>query len=109
MAAIPKAAKPRTKAAMNKVISEITGLPASQVNDVLETLREVVLDDLSPDGVGSVTVAGLIKIDVVATKATEKRMGRNPATGEPIEIPAKMANDRGKLRTRALKPLREVL
>ena len=109
MAGIPRAAKPRTKGEMNKAIAEATGVPARQVSEVIDALRTAVLQDLGRSGVGSVTVAGLVKIDVVETKSTKKRMGRNPATGEAIQIPAKRARKRGKLRTRALKPLREVL
>lgn len=114
MADIPKAEKPRTKAQMVKDIAAATELPPKDVGKVLDALQEVILHDLAPSRgrakrAGSVTVAGLVKIDVVEQKATKKRMGRNPATGEEIEIAAKPYKKRGKVRVRALKTLKDVL
>lgn len=102
-------AKPKTKAQMAKAISDETGHPVQEVNDVLEVLAEIVLEDLSEGGPGSATLAGLVKVDVVAQTARPERQGRNPATGESITIAARPALDRGKVRVRALKRLRDVL
>lgn len=101
--------KPKTKAQMAKAIEAKTDIRSQDVNEVLDALAEVVLEDLSVGGPGSVTVAGLIKVDVVAQTARPEREGRNPATGETITIAARPALDRGKVRVRALKRLRDVL
>ncbi len=102
-------AKPKTKAQMAKAIEAKTDIASRDVNEVLDALAEVVLEDLAADGPGSVTVAGLLKVDIVAQTARPEREGRNPATGETITIAARPALDRGKVRVRALKRLRDVL
>ena len=102
-------AKPKTKAQMAKAIVAKTNIASRDVNEVLDALAEVVLEDLAVDGPGSVTVAGLLKVDIVAQTARPEREGRNPATGETITIAARPALDRGKVRVRALKRLRDVL
>lgn len=101
--------KPKTKAQMAKAIESKTNIASRDVNEVLDALAEVVLEDLSVGGPGSVTVAGLIKVDILAQTARPEREGRNPATGEAITIAARPALDRGKVRVRALKRLRDVL
>ena len=101
--------KPKTKAQMAKAIEAKTDIRSSDVNEVLDALAEVVLEDLSTSGPGSATLAGLIKVDIVAQTARPERQGRNPATGETITIAARPAQDRGKVRVRALKRLRDVL
>lgn len=102
-------AKPKTKAQMAKAIEAKTNIASRDVNEVLDALAEVVLEDLALDGPGSVTVAGLLKVDIVAQTARPEREGRNPATGETITIAARPQLDRGKVRVRALKRLRDVL
>lgn len=109
MSKFQKVEKPRTKAQTIAAIAEATELPKADVATVLETLNDLILNDLRRGGIGSVALPGLIKIDIVAQKATKAREGRNPATGEPIMIPAKRAKTRGKIRVRALKTLKDVL
>ena len=114
MADIPKAEKPRTKAQMIKDIAAVSEVPAKDVARVMDALGEIVLYDLAPSRgrskrAGAVTVAGLVKIDIAEQKARSKRMGRNPATGEELEIAARPAKKRGKVRVRALKTLRDIL
>lgn len=101
--------KPKTKAQMAKAIEAKTNIRSRDVNEVLDALADVVMEDLSDGGPGSVTLAGLIKVDIVAQTARPEREGRNPATGETITIAARPAIDRGKVRVRALKRLRDVL
>ncbi len=101
--------KPKTKAQMAKAIEERIGIASRDVSEVLDALADVVLEDLSDSGPGSVTVAGLIKVDIVAQTARPERQGRNPATGAAITIAARPALERGKVRVRALKRLRDVL
>ena len=101
--------RPKTKAQIARAIAEKTGYTNGEVNVVLDALGDLVIEDLSPGGPGSVTVAGLIKVDVVPQTARPERQGRNPATGEAITIAARPAVERGKVRVRALKRLRDVL
>ncbi len=101
--------RPKTKAQIARALAEKTGFTNGEVAVVLDALGDLVIEDLSPDGPGSVTVAGLIKVDVVAQTARPERQGRNPATGEAITIAARPAVERGKVRVRALKRLRDVL
>ncbi len=101
--------RPKTKAQIARALAEKTGFTNGEVTVVLDALGDLVIEDLSPDGPGSVTVAGLIKVDVVAQTARPERQGRNPATGEAITIAARPAVERGKVRVRALKRLRDVL
>ncbi len=108
-AEIEQVDRPRTKSQMARAVAELTGYATSDVNRMIDGLVQVVEHDLSPGGVGSVTIAGLVKIDIQAQTARPERMGRNPATGESITIPAREAVERGKVRVRALKRLRDIL
>ena len=102
-------AKPKTKAQMAKAIEAKTDIRSQDVNEVLDALADIVIEDLSDGGPGSVTVAGLLKVVVVPQTARPERQGRNPATGESITIAARPALDRGKVRAIPLKRLRDVL
>ncbi|MXX46919.1 MAG: DNA-binding protein [Chloroflexi bacterium] len=99
----------RTKTELTRAVAQRGGLAARDVDRMLEALAEVILEDLSPGGPGAVALAGLIKAEVATQPARAERMGRNPATGETIRIAARLANERGKIRLRALKRLRAVL
>ena len=108
-ASIGKVDRPRTKAQIARTIADASEVPLKDVTAVLDTLGDIVRQDLSPRGPGAVTLLGMVKVDIQAQTARPKRMGRNPATGEEIEIPARRAKKRGKVRVRALKPLKDVL
>jgi len=56
---------------------------------------------------GEFTLPGLRKIKAAKRPATKKRMGRNPATGEEIKIPAKKASTA--VKCVALKALKETV
>ncbi len=105
-ARFPKADKTRTKAQVISAISDDTGLGRKEVDAVLESLTELIKQDVSPRQVGSVSILGLVKLDSVEQKKTSDRMGRNPATGEPLLIKGKPYKKRGKVRPRVLKALK---
>jgi nucleoid DNA-binding protein len=73
---------------------------AKDMLDILGSVIHVGLDEAMPsvkamqDGAKppSITVRGVGRFVVRFRKARPKRMGRNPATGEPIEIAAKPAS-----------------
>ena len=60
---------------------------------------------LMKTGIGEFTFPGIIKLTRKKKPATKKRMGRNPATGEEIVIPARPAS--WTLRARVLAGLKK--
>jgi DNA-binding protein HU-beta len=75
-------AKAKTKSQTMKDLAEKTGLKKKEVIAVVETLVQMAYREAK----NSFTIPGLGKLVVVNRKA---RIGRNPATGEQIQIPAK--------------------
>ncbi len=71
-----------TKSETLNRLSEKTGLPKKQVASFLDELAMLAYKEAR----NGFTFPGVGKLVVVDRKA---RMGRNPATGEPISIPAK--------------------
>lgn len=71
-----------TKTETVRELSERTSLSKPQVNSVLDELVRLSYKEAR----NGFTIPGLGKLVLVDRKA---RMGRNPATGEPIQIPAK--------------------
>jgi DNA-binding protein HU-beta len=76
--------KPMTKAGLVKHLSEKAEIPKKQVTALLEELAAIAYKEAK----NGFTIPGIGKLVVVQRKA---RMGRNPATGEAIKIPAKRA------------------
>ena len=76
------AKKPLTKAQLIATLAEKTELTKKDVTNVLTELAELAYKEAK---VGF-TIPGLGKLVIQNRKA---RMGRNPATGEPIKIAAK--------------------
>ena len=114
-AAAPKAPvkkAPGIKAKMTKtaILNEIatnTNLSRAQVSSVMDELESVIERHIRKRSVGEFTLPGLLKIKAAKRPATKKRMGRNPATGEEIVIPAKPATTR--VRVTALKKLKDMI
>jgi DNA-binding protein HU-beta len=77
-----KAAKPMTKSQLITHLSEASELSKKQVSEFLDTLADTAYKQAK---IGF-TLPGFGKLLLVQRKA---RMGRNPATGETIKIPAK--------------------
>lgn len=111
-----KAAQPakttaiRDKMSKAQIVSHLaaeTGLTRGQVGAVLEELEVLILRHIKKRSVREFTLPGLLKIAAVRRPATKKRMGRNPATGEAVEIAAKPATT--VVRLRALKRLKEMV
>ncbi len=84
-----------------------TGLTRAQVGSVMDELEVLIMRHVKKRSVGEFTLPGLMKISSVRRPATKKRMGRNPATGEQIEIAAKRATTL--VRVRPLKRLKEMV
>jgi DNA-binding protein HU-beta len=73
-----------TQAQFFSAVAEASGLSKAQVREVFTAVEETVLKTLKPGG--KIPLGGLGAVKLVDRKA---RMGRNPATGEAIKIPAK--------------------
>jgi DNA-binding protein HU-beta len=72
-----------TKSELADKIAERTGMAASQARQVVEATIELVSDELAAGG--DVSLAGFGKFSISRRSA---RQGRNPATGETIQIAA---------------------
>lgn len=83
------------KMTKSKLVAHIAGetdLTKQQVEKVFDSLHTAIKRQLGRRGPGEFTIPRVVKLKVVKKKATKARMGRNPATGEPIKIPAKRAH-----------------
>ncbi len=76
------AAKPLTKSQIATAIADKNNIPKRQAVEILETIAELAYKNAK----NSFTLPGLGKLVLVNRKA---RIGRNPATGQEIKIPAK--------------------
>ncbi len=77
-------AKQMTKSQLAGELAQKTGISKKSVEDLLNELATIAYREAE----NSFTIPGIGKLVVVNRKA---RMGRNPATGETIHIPAKRA------------------
>jgi DNA-binding protein HU-beta len=78
-------------------LSEKVGITKKQAKTTLEELTGLVVKQLKKEG--ALRLAGL---GIFRKRRTKARVGRNPATGEPIDIPA-----RTRLRFTAAKALKD--
>ncbi|ANB19242.1 HU family DNA-binding protein [Dokdonella koreensis] len=86
-------------------LAESTGVAPKDVRAVLSSLESAVAGSVSKKGVGSFTLPGLLKINVVKVPAKPKRKGINPFTKEEQWFAAKPATV--KIKVRALKKLKD--
>ena len=76
--------KPLTKSQILEALAERMGVTKKEAAAFLEALVQLAYDEVKR--VGDFTLPGLGKLQ---KKHRAARMGRNPATGETIQIPAK--------------------
>jgi len=81
---------PLTQSQLVGEIAERAGLSKADTKAVLESLEEVVLEQLGE--AEKVKIGGVVQLTVRVKDATGPRKGRNPATGEEITIAAKPAS-----------------
>ncbi len=73
-----------SKSQMLQALAEKTAMPKKQVVTILEALTEMAYKETKVSGEFVIPGIGkLVRVDRAA------RQGRNPATGETIQIPAK--------------------
>ena len=75
-------AKPLTKSQITAALADKTGITKKAAGDALEVLAALAYKNAK----NTFTLPGIGKLVLVNRKA---RVGRNPATGEQINIPAK--------------------
>jgi len=73
-----------TKGQLLNAMAEATGMSKKEVTNFFEQLTEMAYKEVKSNG--EFVIPGVGKLVKVDRKA---RMGRNPATGEEIKIPAK--------------------
>jgi DNA-binding protein HU-beta len=81
---------PLTQSQLVTAIAERADLSKADAKRALAALDDIVLDELS--NAQKVRIGGLVQLTVRVKPATKKRKGRNPATGEEIDIAAKPAS-----------------
>lgn len=71
------------KADLAQKVQEVLGGTKTQSEEVVETIIETIVSTLKSGD--EVSIAGL---GIFSTKMRPARMGRNPRTGESIQVPA---------------------
>lgn len=89
---------PLTQTQLVAEVANRAEISKSDAKRALTALDEIVLEQLA--NAQKVRIGGLVQLTVRVKPAQKKRKGRNPATGEEIEIAAKPASV--DLRARAL-------
>jgi DNA-binding protein HU-beta len=80
---------PLTQTQLVSEIADRAELSKAEAKRALAALDEVVLDQI--ENAQKVRIGGLVQLTPRVKPAQKKRKGRNPATGEEIEIAAKPA------------------
>lgn len=105
----PAAVKP-IKTAFNKTsliahLAEMAAVEVKAVKAVMASLEATIMASVHKKGLGSFTLPGFLKVDVVNVPAKKKRTGIDPFTKQERVFAAKPATV--KIKTRALKKLKD--
>lgn len=117
----PTAAKTASVVASNKPISQkqtksqiyaelacLANVSKNDVKNLVSAMRSLIERHVKPKGSGEITLPDLgIKVRRISKKASKARIGRNPFTGEEIQIPAKPA--RKSVKVSALRTLKALV
>ena len=106
----PAAAVKPIKTAFNKTslvahLAEMAAVEVKAVKAVIASLEATMLASLHKKGLGSFTLPGLLKVNVINVAAKKKRTGIDPFTKVERVFAAKPATV--KIKTRALKKLKD--
>jgi nucleoid DNA-binding protein len=111
VSAAPRLKSIAAKQTKTQIITEIaddTGLSRKEVAAVFLSLSNLITRHVQNRGSGEFSIPDTgVKIRRVKKPRTKARMGRNPATGESIKIPAKPATT--VVKVSALKALKDKL
>ena len=98
----------QTKTQIIAAIAESTGLSKKDVASVFSELGDLLTAHMKRRGSGEFTIPDTgVKVRRSKRPARKARMGRNPATGEPMKIAAKPAST--VVRVTALKALKDTI
>jgi Bacterial DNA-binding protein len=86
-------------------LAELAALEVKAVRAVMASLEATILASVHKKGLGSFTLPGLLKVNVVNVPAKKKRTGIDPFTKQERVFAAKPATV--KIKTRALKKLKD--
>ena len=105
----PTAVKPIgtafNKSSLIAHLAELAAVEAKAVRAVMVALEATMLASVHKKGLGSFTLPGLLKVNVVNVPAKKKRTGIDPFTKQERVFAAKPATV--KIKTRALKKLKD--
>ncbi len=106
----PSAVLKPIKTAFNKTgliahLAELAVVEAKAVKAVMASLEATILASVHKKGLGSFTLPGLLKVNVINVPAKKKRTGVDPFTKVERVFAAKPASV--KIKTRALKKLKD--
>lgn len=98
------------KTALNKTgliahLAQAAAVDAKTVKAVIASLEATILASVHKKGLGSFTLPGLLKVNVINVAAKKKRTGIDPFTKQERVFAAKPATV--KIKTRALKKLKD--
>jgi DNA-binding protein HU-beta len=79
-----------TQSQLVTAVADRADLTKADAKRALGALEDIVLEELG--NAQKVRIGGLVQLTVRVKPATKKRKGRNPATGEEIDIAAKPAS-----------------
>lgn len=79
-----------TQAQMIAAVADRAEMSKAEAKRAFDALDEIVLEELG--NAQKVRIGGLVQLTVRVKPAQKKRKGRNPATGEEIDIAAKPAS-----------------
>jgi len=83
--------KKLTKSQLLGEIADRSGITKKQAGEVLDALRDVVVEQLKGPA-GAVVLPDMLKLTLKDKPATPERPGKNPFTGEAITVKAKPAS-----------------
>lgn len=101
-------AQKQSKSEIYAELAEIAQVTKNDAKNVVAALGNLIERHVKPKGSGQIILPDLgIKVRRVDKKATKAKMGRNPFTGEEIQIPAKPA--RKSVKVGAMKALKALI
>ena len=101
-------AQKQSKSQIYAELAEIANVGKTEAKNVVAAIRNLIERHVKAKGSGEIVIPDLgIKVRRVQKKATKARMGRNPFTGEQIQIAAKPA--RKSVKVSALKTLKALI
>jgi len=105
----PTAVKPIStafnKSSLITHLAELAAVEVKAVRAIMASLEATILASVHKKGLGSFTLPGLLKVNVVNVPAKKKRTGIDPFTKQERVFAAKPATV--KIKTRALKKLKD--